>query len=351
MGVYASRCAQAVAAAFDCEVVAAEGASARGNIVLRAPIAHTLGAGRGAAFKRWAWSQRQRRFSGRLLYSPTHHSLPRADSQIITIHDLIALRFRRQHPLQYLYYRYRLPLELSRCAAVFTVSETSRQDIHAHFGLPLDRIRIVPNGVDRGIFHPAPEKSRQPFLLVVGASYSHKNVHELIANAETWSKRYELVVASCRGAYRETLESLVNAAGLQARVRLIEYVPLAELVHLYQTCAALVSPSRWEGFGIPPVEALACGAPVIVSDIPAHREVLGSRATFVRLGNSADWGRAFEALGESDPGTQIDQLPPDAFRWEDSGCALVSALLATEPCLARYAKIQVENSMACRSAS
>lgn len=340
MGVYATQCARALTRAFDCDVVAPEGADDFEHVVLRAPLSHTLGAGRGAALKRWVWAKRQQRFDGRLLYSPTHHSLRKADAEIITVHDLIALRFKRQHPLQYLYFQRQLPKELKRCAAVFTVSETSRHDIFEHYGFPLDRIHVVPNGVDRTVFKPAKEKARKPFLLIVGAGYPHKNVEEVLHNSHAWADRYQLIVASCRGAYRQKLEARVQSAGLASRVQFIEYVSLPELVELYQTCSAFVTASRWEGFGIPPLEAMACGAPVLASDIPAHREVLGAHGRLIALGDDAGWQRAFAELGGGTDRLDAAAVasPLDRYSWASSGQTLVRALLRVEPKLKAHLK-------------
>ena len=338
MGVYATHCARALSDAFDCDVVAPEGATSFDQVILRAPLSHSLGAGRGAAVKRWVWAKRQQRFPGRLMYSPTHHTLRKADSEVLTVHDLIALRFRRQHPLQYLYFSRQLPKELARTTAVFTVSETSRHDIHDHYRYPLDRIFVVPNGVDRSAFKPAPEKARKPFLLVVGASWPHKNVEELLLHARGWRYRYQLVVASCRGSYRQALEQHVAKAGLSERVRFIDYVSPGELVELYQTCAAYVTASRWEGFGIPPIEALSCGARVLASDIPAHREVIGSFGRLIRLGDREAWEEAFAELEREDDRDTMPALPVDRYTWAQSGQVLVRALLDVEPKLTESLK-------------
>lgn len=342
MGVYAAHHARFLRQTFDCDIVAAEGAEAFGPSLLRAPAAHALGAGRGAAVKRWLWAKRQQRFSGRIQYSPTHHSLHKADAQIITVHDLISLRFPRQHPLQYLYFRHVLPAELARCASVFTVSETSKYDIHEHYRVALDKIRVVPNGVDTRIFRPSHGKPRRAFLLVVGAAHSHKNVHELLARAALWRDRYQLVIASCRGAYRRRLERLVHRAKLAQQVRFIGYATPAELLDLYQTCAALVTASRWEGFGIPLLEAMACGTRIIASDIPAHREVLAGHERLVRLGDESSWGEAFSWLqaGRHGDATQRERAagPVERYSWERAGQTLVDHLLEVEPSLAHSLK-------------
>lgn len=350
MGVYAAHHARFLRGRFDCDIVAAEGADAFGHAFLRAPAEHVLGAGAGAGLKRWLWASKQERFAGRLLYTPTHHTIPKADKEIITIHDLTSLRFMRQYPLQHLYFKHVLPKELKRMAAVFTVSETSRQDIHEHYGYPLDRIRVVPNGVDTRIFRPALHKPRKGFLLVVGAAHSHKNVEELLKHADIWRSRYQLVIASCRGKYRKQLEQLLRAKKLVRQTRVVEYASAAELIELYQTCAALVTASRWEGFGVPLLEAMACGAPVIASDIPAHREVLDGHERLVTLGDESSWAGAFTWLAQRPANQQhgraaraarsptTHETPVEKYSWERAGRVLVDHLLELEPSLAHSLK-------------
>ncbi len=340
LGVYALRCARAVEARLGAEVVAAAGVEGFDNVVLRAPASHALGSGRGAALRRFLWSKRQRRSPGDVVYSPTHHGFGGGGgAQLLTVHDLIPLRFPRQHPTQYLFFRHALPGELARSIGVFTVSETTKADIHEAYKVPLDRIWVVPNGIDRSIFHPpATTAPRESFLLAVGAGIAHKNIHELLEHAALWRDRYRLVVVSCRGSYRRMLQRIAAERGVQDRVELIEYAPLDALVSLYQRCAAFIYPSRWEGFGIPPLEALACGARVIVSDIPAHREVLGSAARFVKLGDRADWARALAELEQPQPsaaGGALQHAPLERFTWERSAELLVQHLTAIEPRLLR----------------
>jgi len=321
--------------AFQADLVAPKDYAGNGHVLVRSPASITLGAGRLSAVKRWLWARSRQSFSEHLVYSPTHHGMPREIGQIITIHDLIALRFPRQHPTQYLFFRHQMPKQLRGCRAVFTVSETSRSDIHDYYQYPLDRIFVVPNGVDRTVFQPpAADVGREPFLLIVGAAYPHKNVEEVLENAAAWSARFKLVIASCRGAYRTRLDRRVAELKLSHRVQFLDYVSLPDLVRLYQTCSAFLYPSKWEGFGVPPLEALACGAPVIASDIPAHREVLRDSAVFVPLGDSSAWHAALGAIG----GPETRHVPRshaalDEYSWQGSARALVRNLSAVEPSL------------------
>jgi glycosyltransferase involved in cell wall biosynthesis len=332
LGVYAKRCADAACDAFESSVIASGAYPVRGQSVIPSPADIALGASRFAGVKRWLWSRNFRPPAGHLPYSPTHQGLAHGNGQILTIHDLTSIRLPKTHPIQNLYFRFVIPGQVARARAVFTVSETTKIDIHETYGVPLDSIFVVPNGVDTDVFNPGDVASRQEFLLVVGASYFHKNTHELIQRAALWKDRYTLTIVSARGKYGEFLRQTVARSGLTDRVTFIPYAEQADLVKLYRTCAAFIYPSKWEGFGIPPLEALACGAPVIASDIPVHREILGSAAKLVTLGCADSWSEAI---------AHIDSLkcrasnhlaePVRRFTWESSARLLVAALLKVEP--------------------
>lgn len=335
LGVYSENCARGISTRFDCGLIAGTGALPAGKVLVTAPDSVAIGSGKLAAIKRQLWMRSLSFGNDKLVYSPTHHGLPNLDGQIVTIHDLICLRFPMQHKPQYLFFRFGLPRLLKKCRAVFTVSETTRQDVAKTYGFPLDRIFVVPNGVDASAFSPdASAKPKDPFLLMVGARYSHKNVDEVLDVARLWSKDYRLVVTSCSGEYKAALLKKVAEMGLGGRVEFKDYLSRAELIRLYQGCSALVYPSKWEGFGIPPLEALACGGPVIASDIPVHREVLGDAAFFVRLGDATSWATALNAIkSTSEVATKLSAAGPllSRFTWGHSVDALARSLLAVEP--------------------
>jgi glycosyltransferase involved in cell wall biosynthesis len=223
---------------------------------------------------------------------------------------------------------------------VFTVSEATRQELIQRWGLAPERVLVVPNVAPQRSTAPAPAPGTAapaPYLLVVGAGYPHKNLHELLAQHALWRGRYQLKVVSCTGAYRQQVSDLVQQLGLQQQVTLFDYVSGAELATLYQQCAALVYPSMDEGFGIPPLEALSHGKPVIASDIPVHREVLGASAIFVSLGQAASWQQAFEAL-DNPTIVGAHLVHADAvlakYRRECMHRALLTALCQVQPQLA-----------------
>lgn len=337
LGVYSENCVSSLARRFNLGLIAGTSTLPPGEVLERAPASVAIGGGKLAAIRRQFWMRSLKFGPNNLVYSPTHHGLPSVVGQVITIHDLICLRFPSQHKPQYLFFKFGLPKLLKKCRAVFCVSETTKADVAQTYGYPKDKIFVVPNGVDRSSFS-ADTKARDcdPYLLMVGARYSHKNVDEVLQMSDLWSAKYRLLVTSCAGSYRQQLEKQVASLGLQDRVQFLDYLSRDELIRLYQGCSALVYPSKWEGFGIPPLEALACGSPVIASGIPVHREVLGDAAFFVELGNRASWSSAFDALG-SEAAVERCLLAGksvlDRFTWENSAEMLVRGLLAVEPAL------------------
>jgi glycosyltransferase involved in cell wall biosynthesis len=337
LGVYSVRCAAAISSHFDPLVIASPGTRESVNTLAVAPSRVAIGSGKLAALRRQLWLRSLDIGKNRIVYSPTHHGPPGVTGQIITIHDLIALRYPRQHRSQYLFFKHFLPKLLSRCAAVFTVSETTRADVIDNFRFPGDRIFVVPNGVERfesGVIRDIGEGYGRPFLLMVGARYPHKNVHEVIERWSCWSDKYRLVVVSAADDYRRSLEVMAGRYGVRHRIVFLDYVARDQLITLYRNASALVYPSLWEGFGIPPLEALECGTPVIASDIPVHREVLADSAIFVRIGDKDSWSLAFDSLEglTSQSEWQLRrQRVLDRYTWGASEQKLVRSLLTVEP--------------------
>lgn len=135
---------------------------------------------------------------------------------------------------------------------------------------------------------------------MVGCTWRHKNVEEVLLNAQFWMHKYSLVLVMGAGQYRDKITRSVSKNGLNGRVKFMHNISKDALIRLYQGCSALVYPSVMEGFGIPPLEAMACGRPVIASDIPVFRELYSDIPIYVSLGNRNSWFQAFEALADED---------------------------------------------------
>lgn len=343
LGVYSGHCADYLERHFYSTVLAGYYRPITGSAVRVAPRGIATGAGRLSALKRMIYSIYAGPMNNEIAYSPTHHGFLYHDMQVITIHDLICIHHPTQHKTQNLYFRTVVPRLLRKSQAVFTVSETTKGEISEYYGIQEDRIFVVPNGVDQNVFRPGSNggSREKEYLLVVGASYPHKNIDDLLRQWHHWKGRYKIVIASAKGSYAVFLRKLVADLGLENDVEFTGYVDEKRLVTLYQNCAALVFPSLWEGFGLPPIEALACGRPVIVSDIPVHREVLDNAAFYIRPGDQGTWHTAFSGL--TDRAAVADKVRIGTQRvqklsWQKSGEKLVSALLTVYPQLARSKK-------------
>ena len=202
---------------------------------------------------------------------------------VVTIHDTIVLRFPRLfRTWQRSYARIVLPRIARSAAAVITGSEASRADIVEQLGVPPDRIVVVAYGVDTRFKPMATETDEaqsviarydlpRDFILTVGAIEPRKNLPRIIEAAKGLG--ISLVHAGPEGWLADDVPR--NAA------RFLGYVPTADLRVLYCLARLLVYPSLWEGFGLPVVEAMACGCPVITSTVSAMPEVAGGAAVLV----------------------------------------------------------------------
>jgi len=240
-------------------------------------------------------------FKNSRILSTTHHAVPGAKNQIITIHDLRPY-FMPDSILQKIYFKYMLPRYVHKVAGILTVSETTKQLIVECYDIVSEKIHVVPNCVDITLFKPTQTSlsTDKPYLLMVGSTWKHKNAHELIERSTLWTDKYRLKILAGHGKYKESLYGLVNNLNLKDKVDFVGYLSDSELIMLYQNASALIYPSLMEGFGIPPIEAMACGVPVIVSDISVFRETYGDVPIYVELGNSSSWEYAFNLLNNQD---------------------------------------------------
>jgi glycosyltransferase involved in cell wall biosynthesis len=204
-----------------------------------------------------------------------------------------------------LVFRAVVPRAARRADHVLVVSERTRQDVEERYGLAPEKVTVTPNGVDPS-FSPGGE--RDGYLLFVGAIQRRKD--PLAALDAARAVGLPLVVA---GPEKEpALARRLREGGADLR----GYVSKAELADLYRGAAALVLPSRFEGFGLPVLEAMACGTPVVAAAEPALREVAGDAAVYAEDG---DFGAAVgRALGERDRLSAAGLERARLFSWEET---------------------------------
>ena len=298
MGVYAMHVRQILKHNYDVQEVIANRKLPDINMekTIFAPYNITTGYSKTASLRRlyYLWQLPHKHELG-FVYNPTHHGILGYKNQLITIHDLIAIHYPKQHKMQYWYFKYIVPKLIKECKGIIAVSETTKDDICRYYKVSPDFVYVVPNAMDNNTFIEDKCEDKG-FLLCIGAAYQHKNIHELLSNYKLWSDKYRLVIASAKGVYREYLERLIKEYNLEDHVELYGYVSDQKLAQLYRECSALVYPSKWEGFGIPPLEAMRYGKPIILSDIKIFREIYEDTVIYVTLGNHDSWEKAFQKL-------------------------------------------------------
>jgi glycosyltransferase involved in cell wall biosynthesis len=250
----------------------------------RNPLSRLVGLHRAVA--------RERRGGDTLLYSPTHHGvLFRTITQVITIHDLFPLLFPDNYRRQHYYFKYYLPRVLRRCQAVVTDSDNSARDIAEHYS-PCPPVSSVSAGLRQDLEGVRPkvvsELEGLPFFLFVGPSFQHKNADRLIdAFAqlcdEPGFESHQLVFTGGRNRYLGYLKDYIAVRHRTAgdRIRFLGYVDREELAWLYDRAVANMITTLYEGFGLPALEAMHFGCPVVASRVASLPEVCGGAALFV----------------------------------------------------------------------
>jgi len=206
---------------------------------------------------------------------------------VVTVHDVFAWSCPgNSSVLDVLIYHYWLPHILTKVDAIITVSEQSRKDIQRYLSVPSDRILLIPNGVARR-FHLLPPdlvkehlKKRfglsKPYVLFVGTITVRKNIERALEAFAVLRERFPellFVLAGPRTWKQTPIERILKRHNLHNRVHLTGPVADIDLTALYNGAELFVFPSLYEGFGFPPLEAMACGTPVIASSISAIPEV------------------------------------------------------------------------------
>jgi glycosyltransferase involved in cell wall biosynthesis len=230
------------------------------------------------------------------LYHATHYVLPpltRARA-VVTIHDIIHLLYPQFLPnrLAHLYARLMIRRALQRADRIITVSYNSKRDLVDYFSISPSRIEVIYNGVSPVFFSEVPPEAREAaarkhgvrgrYLLFLGGEKPHKNVQNVVrAFAEARRDAalpHTLVLAGPLPSNPARLEALIAALDLGGAVVRTGIVPEEDLPPLYAGADAFLYPTLYEGFGLPVIEAMACGTPVLTSSTSALQEIAGGYA-------------------------------------------------------------------------
>jgi len=241
-----------------------------------------------------------RRLGADLLHSP-HYVRPLLCTvpSVVTIHDCIHLLFPQYLPnrMAFRYARFMMGDAVRRSVIVFTVSEASRADILRFYpSTDPEKVHVVPNAIDAELLRdPGPAEMervreryqlRGRFVLFAGNVKPHKNLERLIrafarVRAQEGNEDLRLVLIGDEVSRYGSLRRTVEETGVRQDVRFFGFVPHGTLAALYRMAAVFAFPSLYEGFGLPPLEAMACGTPVVTSRMSSLPEVVGDGALLV----------------------------------------------------------------------
>ncbi len=254
---------------------------------------------------------------------------------VVTVHDCIHLRFPRQLPHRgaALYARRIMRHAVKSANRVLTVSEATRADLVELVNADPKKIVVIPHGCDPYFLEPVDEVElestrarhglERPFLLCVTNIKPHKNLKRLIRAVGQLAPDYrelELVIAGGGIEDHADLAALCREVGVTDRVRTLGFLPKAEVRALYHLARIFVFPSLYEGFGLPPLEAMACGTPVVAARSSAIPEVVGRCGLLVNPYRVDAIAEAIRSLLENDNfrkalGTQ-GRTRAERFDWD-----------------------------------
>jgi len=294
------------------------------------------------------WPALLRRAGVEVVHTPVFAGMRRAPKPyVLTLHDLIPLQTPEAISRSAaLYWRVVLPRAVARADLVLTGSEFTRSEILEWFRLPADRVVAIPHGVDprfapiadEGTLAAVRARHRLPpcFLLFVGIASPRKNLDRLVRafDALSASERGEahLLFAGPAGWKNTAFEAALAASPVAGRIRHLGVVPDEDLPALYAAARGVVNLSAREGFGLPALEALACGAPLVCADRTSFPEVVGDAGLLVDPDDEPGVTAALATLITG--GTEVEArrvrglARASHFTWERSAAATLAAYRA-----------------------
>jgi len=228
-----------------------------------------------------------------VIHATTHYGtfVPCRFRNVITVHDITPVLFPETHgKMQVRYHKTVLPFVLKRADAIITISECSKRDILRIYGIAESKIHVVFNGVDKrftpecrldsAFVQGLPDR----YILNIGTLEARKNLPRLLeafAIARRKGLDRKLLIGGARGWRLSNLAGIVEKYALANDVVFLGFVPDADLPALYRRADFFIYPSVYEGFGLPILESMACGTPVITSNCSSMPEVAGDAALLV----------------------------------------------------------------------
>lgn len=272
---------------------------------------------------------------GGMMHCPVPH--------VVTVHDLTPIVYPEDHPRSVRWnYCKRLPKILARSAAVIADSEHTKLDIVSHYGLDPNHIKVISLGYDAANFRPVNDDStlaryglsRGEYLVAVGSANRRKNLETLIAAFSRVNDRipHQLVLAGpISPSQEQSLRDIAKQHRTEDRLIFTGYIPDADLPVIYNGAAMFAYISLYEGFGLPVLEAMACGVPVIASNTTSIPEVAGNAAFLVEPLDCAAVADAILKIATDDKIREYlkraGQERAGSFSWEKTAEDIYGVLL------------------------
>lgn len=232
---------------------------------------------------------------------------------VVTVHDIIAILFGEDIPFgSRLYFARWMPFSYRRADFIITVSQSTKNDLVSHLGIEEEKIKVIYEAPSETFFKKIPQKeidkvkqkyqTGKNFLLHIGTLNPRKNLEFLVSVFAEITKtfpQYNLVITGKRGWYYESLFRLVKKLDLGKKVVFPGYVPDEDTPALYQGATIFLFPSLYEGFGLPPLEAMASGVPVVSSNTSSMPEVVAGAGVLLSPKDKSGWVEAIRGLLEN----------------------------------------------------
>ena len=310
------------------------------------PIPDNLSPAQGSKghLRRLLWTQFQvpsiyRQEQANLFFSPIPEApLYNKCRSVVMMHDIIPLRFPNRFSPLTPYYRYYIPQVLQQAKHIICNSQATATDIIDFYHIPASKVTPILLAYDAHHFQPHGQASMahspsNPYFIYIGRHDPYKNLHRLISAfaALPHCQDYQLWLAgSTDGRYTPKLKVQAEELGISAQVKFLNYVDYDQLPVMLAQANALVFPSLWEGFGIPVLEAMACGTPVITSKISSLPEVAGDAAILVNPYSVEEISQAMDQVVTDEKVccqmSQASLTRASQFSWEKTGQATVEVL-------------------------
>lgn len=300
------------------------------------PIQGTRGHAARLAWTQWQLPKIYQELRSNLLFSPVAEApIFTKCRYVVTIHDIIPVRFPRWSSSLTYYYRFWVPLVLNQAEHIICNSEATAKDVSSFFNIPSAKITPILLAYDHLHFYEQDVvlSPKIPYFLYVGRHDRYKNLERLIAAFASLKNHqdYQLWIAGASDRrFTPDLHTQAQALGISSLVKFIDYVTYAQLPDLIRGAIALVFPSLWEGFGLPVLEAMACGTPVITSNLSSLPEVVGDAGILIDPYNVGAIADSMQTIGESaslrSQLRNLGLIRAKQFRWETTSALTAEVL-------------------------